>query len=136
MKVKRNVCMILIVMVLAISTAFAASVANSCTINAKNINVSLYGYIDFLEGKFTFQDKIWYHAQLSGSDMGLVYNARSGEYSVYIIPGTDDDRMAMIYLDESKNCIPSTEVKTGYGGKKGILEMKCADRPIYKLYTR
>lgn len=109
----------------ALLTTISAAASTSTVIKAKGINVTLDGYIDFLEGPLLYQDLVWYQGWLFGSDRSLVVD--KGDTSVYITPGTNKKTLSPFYLNSSVTYVVRNEVKCGMGGSYGKLFMKCAD---------
>lgn len=115
-----------------IGTTIASYAIGDTTIKSDGLDVSLNGYIDFVEGPNVQYDRIWMVASISGSNIYLVDN--NTNTSCYVIPGTDSVMLSKHYLNSSKKQWYRNQVNCGYGGTRGKLQMKCVDKS-YTLYS-
>lgn len=129
MKFRRRLLAFVLSATMIFSTATIAYAAYNAkyecaTIYSKELDLSLYGYLDVLEGDLTFRDKYYYRGVLSGSD-------------IWDFPSQSDKIYLKIYDDEG-DCIKTVKLykdfrsvsdyKTyGWGSDYGKLEMKCYD---------
>lgn len=125
LKCKRIVAMLFCITTVGTFGAISAFAANSGVVSSTNIDVSIDGYVEFLEGPLLFEDKVFYTALLSGSDIDLVYN--STDTRCYVQPKTDKKTLAIQYLNSNRqSVINSNGTKCGHGGSYAKLLMSAA----------
>lgn len=110
--------------------ASAGSVVASTTdyLECPNFDMRLSAYISGLQGLLLFQDKVWYNAGLTGSDVYLTVPPSSAgmqtEYLVFVQPGTDKKTLDAVYLWYNHQLISNTDgASCGYGGSEASLRM-------------
>lgn len=110
----------------ATTVAYAAYDANynSTTIYSKSYNMSLYGYIDFLEGTLWIKDKYYYRGVLSGSDV-VYFPAKNANIYIMILDD-EGDTAKTVKLYNGYRSVTSS-VSYGYFSKFGELRMQCYD---------
>ncbi|MBE6842921.1 MAG: hypothetical protein E7510_08860 [Ruminococcus sp.] len=111
----------------AFAMAFAAIPATIYAGYATTIisegDVYLDGYINGVEGPLWCQDQVNYNAFLYGDELAVSCIPDGGYVAVRA--GTDSDMLPKEYLYCTRRRINKTNVKTGYGGNRAALEMKC-----------
>lgn len=126
MKAKRFVFAVVLAFTVLVSAALTALAAKEGTITDSDAHLN--GYIAGVEGVLTLTDKIWYNANLTGSE-DEIECVVSPEIShgdgntAYVIPGTDKKTLSKVYLYDQKRMVSGDEVSCGYGGHKAILKM-------------
>lgn len=126
MKLKKFTFIISLALCAVSSVALTAAAAKEGTIT--DCDVHLNGYISGVEGPLTITDKIWYNANLTGSEDEIECvvspTISHGEgNTAYVIPGTDKKELSKVYLYDQKRFVSDNKVSCGYGGSKAILKM-------------
>lgn len=92
--------------------------------------LTLSAYISGLEGPLWYEDKVWYTASLTGSDVYLTVPPSSAgmqtEYLVFVQPGTDKKTLDPVYLWYGHQLIGNSDTNgaaCGFGGKEARLYM-------------
>lgn len=130
MKRRRITALISSVMIAASATfvtAFASSAVSKDFYYSNNIDAYVHGYVDFLEGSFIFEDKVWCNVSLNGPDRACVSAYYTLETNKKVV-----EKCELSYRNLGDSYI---ERKVGYGGsyakltvlydgKKGILKTK------------
>ncbi|MBQ4521354.1 MAG: hypothetical protein IJA10_00160 [Lachnospiraceae bacterium] len=132
MKVKRMVAIAIIMIMSTLVGGASVFASASKRISSKYSDVNLYGYIDFVEGPYWITDKVWYSASISGVDVSSIPHSsdpseNSGGKMVYVIPGTDENSLNPVYLDDCHRMRSGSKISCGYGGSYGKLAMFCVD---------
>lgn len=110
--------MLLGVIICAVSTSLAAT--NNYSMPIDGMNAAMDGYIDFLEGPLTIQDKVYYSASVYGSDAYQIANTTNN----YVQAGSDKKNLMKRYVYFNHPVNVSGE-NCGYGGSYGYLNMSC-----------
>lgn len=116
MKKKRATFIITMLLMLCSSVmAMAASVSKSYDYG-NGINAKVHGYVDFLEGPLTIEDRVYYNAGIAGSQSSKCTVA----YSIIV----DNKTKSSGTLDKNKSSVSVSGMKVGYGHEYAILRLK------------
>ncbi len=126
MKFKKNAIIFATILCTISSVAITASAANEGTITY--CDVHLNGYISGVEGPLTITDKIWYNANLTGSEdeIECIVSptfSHGDENTAYVQPGTNKKTLSKVYLYDQRRMVSGNQVSCGYGGSTAILNM-------------
>lgn len=112
MKKKRIIfALVLVFSMVGSMTVMAASVSKTFTYNSES---HVNGYISFLEGPLTIQDKVYYTASLGGKDISKCTVA----YKVIV----DNSTITSGVLNPSNPSVSASDVKVGYGHEYAKLQ--------------
>lgn len=116
MKKKRTIFTLALTLMLFSSVvAMAASVSNTYNYG-KNIDATVHGYIDFLEGPLTIEDKVYYNAAIIGTEKSKCTVA----YSIIV----DNSIKSQGVLDKNKYNVSVTDLKVGYDHEYATLKLQ------------
>ena len=126
MKTKRLLAMLLCISIIGSASAISALAAATGIVHSNNLYVSIDGYVDFLEGKLLYQDRVYYVASLSGRDMGMV--GKRADSACYVQPYVEKKVIGKaVHLNQHIRLVSNTKgIKAGYGHEYARLKMMAA----------
>lgn len=116
MKKKRMIFTFALTLMLFSSLVAMAASAEKTWDYGSNINATVHGYIDFLEGPLTIEDKVYYNAAIIGTEKSKCTVA----YSVIV----DNSVKSQGVLDKNKYSVLVTDLKVGYGHEYATLKVQ------------